>query len=90
MKFLLGFGIGFAGALLLAPARGDETRRKLMAKAQDVASTSRQKMDQTAQQIEQAAREKAGAIGSAVGRQAAEAVVESMMGKPVNPEPRTA
>jgi len=87
MKFLLGFAIGFGGALLLAPARGEETRQRLMEKAQRVANTSKSKMDETVQQFSDAAREKAGEIGSEVGRRAAEAVVASMTGKP---ESRTA
>lgn len=81
MKFLFGFAIGFGGALLLAPDRGDVTRRRLMEKAQTVANTSKNRMDHAVQDLSESAREKAGEIGSEVGRRAAEAVVASMTGQ---------
>jgi gas vesicle protein len=81
MKFLFGFVLGFGGALLLAPDRGDVTRRRLMEKAQTVANTSKERMDNTVQNLSETARAKAGDIGSEVGRRAAEAVVASMTGQ---------
>lgn len=88
MKFLLGFIVGITGALLLAPARGEETRSRLMETGRNLANRSEGKLNEAVEQVSQTAREKAGEIGSVVGRQAAQAITDSMMGK--NPETRTA
>jgi gas vesicle protein len=88
MKFMLGFFVGLAGALLFAPARGEETRSRLIETGHNLANRSASKLNQTVEQVSETAREKAGEIGSAVGRQAAEAVADSVLGK--NPEARTA
>lgn len=87
MKFLLGFGIGLTAALMLAPARGNETRERLMRKARNLADTSEEKLDETKERVSEAALQKAGEIGSIVGRQTAEAIASSVVGKP---EGRTA
>lgn len=71
MKFLLGFGIGLGLALLFAPASGEETRRQL---ADRVRVVARQKTERAAE----AARQKAGEVGSRIGREAAEAAVEKL------------
>lgn len=82
MKFLLGLGLGFSLALLFAPAEGSQTRRRIAKQARDLASTSEEKLSTAADRLSETAREKAGEIGSSVGRQAAESVVESMLGTP--------
>lgn len=87
MKFLLGLALGLTGALLFAPAPGQETRRKLMGQAHDLAKDSQKHFEEAVEKVSETAREKAGEIGGAVGRQAAESVVDSMLG---NPEKRTA
>ena len=55
MKFLLGLLSGAIAGLLLAPARGSETRRRITQGANDLAQTSREK----AQQVADATRRKA-------------------------------
>ncbi len=74
MKFLLGFGIGFALAVLYAPASGEETRRKLSEKLQHLQEMPKQK----AEEMVEAAEKRAGDIGANVGRKAAESAVEAV------------
>ncbi|MFZ0733136.1 MAG: YtxH domain-containing protein [Candidatus Sulfotelmatobacter sp.] len=74
MKFLLGFGIGIGLGMVFAPASGAETRRKLREKIAELARMPEEKMQAAADAVE----EKAGDLGSRVGRQAAEAAVESV------------
>ena len=74
MRFLLGFAVGFGISLLFAPASGEETRRSLMQGAQELIDIPRQK----AQQAAEAAKRKAGELGSQVGRHAAESAVQAM------------
>ena len=87
MKFFFGFAIGLAGALLFAPARGEETRNRLFERGRELASDPQAKLNETVQRVSETAREKAGEIGSVVGRQTAEAIANSVIGKP---EGRTA
>lgn len=56
MKFFLGLSIGIAAGLLFAPARGEETRRQIVEKA-----------DELRQQGIEKGREQARDIGSEVG-----------------------
>ncbi|PBQ30465.1 hypothetical protein CNR22_01345 [Sphingobacteriaceae bacterium] len=44
--FLLGAGIGAIAGILLAPAKGTETREKLLSGAQDLASDLKEKFDE--------------------------------------------
>lgn len=74
MKFLAGVGIGFGVGLLIAPARGQETRRKLKEKAEQVAEAPRKKAVETLE----ASKGKAGAMGEKIGRQVAEAAVDTL------------
>ncbi|HZP62753.1 MAG TPA: YtxH domain-containing protein [Terriglobales bacterium] len=74
MKFLLGFGIGFALAVLYAPASGEETRRKLSEKLQDLQQIPKEKAEEMAPTVEK----RAGEIGASVGRKAAESAVEAV------------
>lgn len=81
MKFLLGLAVGFTGALLFAPASGAETRRRLMGEAHEFARESREQVEEAAEKVTGAAREKAGEIGGALGREAAESAVDAVLGK---------
>ena len=74
MRFLLGFGIGVGLAMLLAPASGEETRGRILDKAQELADIPRKK----AAQMAEVSKEKAGQVGADVGRKAAEAAVEAV------------
>lgn len=73
MKFIFGFAIGVALGLLYAPARGEETRRKLLEKIRELPELPQQKE----REIAATAKIKAGDLGAQLGRQAAEAAVES-------------
>ena len=44
--FILGAGIGTIAGVLLAPAKGSETREKLLSGAQDLASDLKEKIDE--------------------------------------------
>jgi len=74
MRFLLGFAVGFGISLLFAPASGQETRRSLIQGAQELMDIPRQKAEKAAE----TAKQKAGELGSQVGRQAAESAVQAM------------
>lgn len=74
MKFLLGFGIGVALGIIFAPAAGEQTRRKLREKASEIAELPQKKASQAAG----VAKEKAGELGARVGREAAEAAVDTV------------
>lgn len=74
MRFLLGFGIGIGLGMIIAPASGAETRRKLRETITDLAHLPEERLQEAAENIEA----KAGDLGSRVGRQAAEAAVESV------------
>ena len=74
MKFLLGFALGFGISLLFAPASGEETRRGIAQRTQELMDLPRQKAEEAAE----AAKEKAGELGSRVGRQAAESAVQAV------------
>jgi len=73
-KFLLGFGIGVGLAMLFAPASGEETRGRILHKAQDLSDLPRKK----AAQMADMSKEKAGQVGADVGRRAAEGAVEAV------------
>lgn len=81
MKFLLGLAVGFAGALLFAPASGEETRRRLMGDAHEFARESREQFEEAADKVTDTAREKAGELGGALGREAAQSAVDAVLGK---------
>jgi gas vesicle protein len=74
MKFVLGFAAGLGLALILAPARGEQTRRLLAQKARELMRIPREKAEEAAE----AAKERAGEIGARIGRRAAESAVEAV------------
>ena len=77
-RFLLGFGVGVGLGLLFAPASGEETRQTLADQARNIAEIPQRKIKETVQQAAEVAKEKAGDIGGRVGREAAEAAVDSV------------
>jgi len=74
VNFLVGLAIGIVLGLLSAPAPGRETRIRLLRRARELGHLPERK----AEQFAQVAKEKAGELGSRIGRQAAEAAVEAV------------
>ena len=74
LKFLAGVGIGYGIGLLIAPARGEQTRQKLAEQAGRVAELPRQK---TVEKLEES-KATIGAAGEKIGRQVAEAAVDTL------------
>ncbi len=74
LKFLAGVGIGYGIGLLIAPARGEETRQKLAEQAERVAELPKQK---TVEKLEES-KVTIGAAGEKIGRQVAEAAVDTL------------
>jgi gas vesicle protein len=74
MRFLLGFGIGLVLGIVFAPGSGEQTRRMIREKADELAQLPEKKAARAAD----AAKNKAGEIGARVGRQAGEAAVEAV------------
>jgi|GEM_PF-2069793 gas vesicle protein len=77
-RFLLGIGVGVGLGLLFAPASGEETRQTLADQARNIAEISQRKVKQTVEQAAAAAKAKAGDLGRRVGREPAEAAVDSV------------
>jgi gas vesicle protein len=77
IKFVLGFGIGVALGMVFAPARGSETRARLIGRVEEVAELPRKK----AAQMTDVTKERAGELGERIGRQAAEAAVDAVKNK---------
>ncbi len=91
MNFLLGLGVGFGIGLLIAPERGEVTRERLMDTAKDMASVPREKLEATVREAAATTQQRAGEIGSEVGRRAAEAAVQAVSEELLGgKEPRTA
>jgi len=68
LKFLIGIGCGVGLGLLIAPARGEETREQLMELASHPADVARQKVQEVRENIAQ--------MGAELGRQMAEGLAE--------------
>lgn len=77
-EFLAGLGIGLAGSLLLAPAAGEATRRRIRKKVEGVLDRSEQRAGQAVQKFAEHSQKRAGEIGSRVGREAAKAAVKAV------------
>jgi gas vesicle protein len=73
MKFLLGLLLGGAVGLLIAPAEGEETRRRLYEKAEEYAQVPQEK----AADLIDRNKEKLGDLGARVAREAVQSAVES-------------
>lgn len=84
MRFLLGFGIGVVLGIVFAPAPGEETRDRLLDKARELVHLPERKIQEKAQEIAEVSKDRAGEIGSRVGRQAAEAAVQAVKDEVLN------
>jgi len=78
MKFVLGFAVGVALGLVFAPAPGTETRRDLKNKVRELSHYPERRIEEKVQQAAASAEQKAGDIGSRVGRDAAQAAVKAV------------
>ncbi|MGB8131202.1 MAG: YtxH domain-containing protein [Candidatus Angelobacter sp.] len=73
LKFLIGIGCGVGLGLLIAPARGEETREQLMELA---SRPARQKVQEVRESIAQ--------MGADLGRQMAEKAVDKVVPEGLN------
>lgn len=80
MKFLLGLGIGIGLGLLIAPARGEETRERLMREAEELSELPRRKMEETIADARQAAGDKGAEFGRKAAERAVDKISESVTG----------
>ena len=75
-KFLIGIGCGVGLGLLIAPARGEETREQLMELASRPADVARQKIQEVKEDLAQ--------MGADLGRQVAEKAVDKVVPEGLN------
>lgn len=80
LKFIAGLVCGAGVGLLIAPAPGESTRRRLVQAARDPEQLARETVTNI--------RDKAGDMGADLGRQAAQKAVDQMMPERLNPEER--
>ncbi len=73
-KFILGFGIGIALGIIFAPAKGEEMRAQVRAKAKEIVDLPRKKAGEMAD----ASNEKAAELGEKIGRETAEAKIKGV------------
>ena len=76
LKFLIGIGCGVGLGLLIAPARGEETREQLMELASRPTDVARQKVQEVKEGIAQ--------MGADLGRQVAEKAVDKVVPEALN------
>lgn len=77
LKFLSGISLGFGIGLLIAPARGTETRRKLAEEARHIATAPQRKMNE----VLDAVPDKAAELASDAARKAAQQAVDNVREK---------
>lgn len=80
LKFIAGLVCGAGVGLLIAPASGEDTRRRLAQAVRDPEELARETVTNI--------REKAGDMGADLGRQAAQKAVDQVMPEKLNPEQR--
>ena len=80
LRFIAGLVCGAGVGLLIAPASGESTRRRLLEAARDPEQMAREAVTNI--------REKAGEMGADLGRQAAQKAVDQVMPEKLNPEQR--
>jgi gas vesicle protein len=81
LKFIAGLVCGAGVGLLIAPAPGEQTRRRLLQAARDP--------EQLARDTVTSIREQAGQMGADLGRQAAEKAIDEMMPEKLKPRQRS-
>ena len=80
LRFIAGLLCCDGVGLLIAPASGESTRRRLLEAARDPEQMAREAVTNI--------REKAGEMGADLGRQAAQQAVDQVMPEKLNPEQR--
>ncbi|HST78906.1 MAG TPA: YtxH domain-containing protein [Verrucomicrobiae bacterium] len=80
LKFIAGLVCGAGVGLLIAPASGEDTRRRLAQAARNPEELAREAVTNI--------REKAGDMGADLGREAAQKAVDQVMPEKLNPEQR--
>jgi gas vesicle protein len=81
MKFFLalfGCAVGVGLGMMFAPAPGEETRAQLAGKVREITSFPERRMQEKVEEVAAGAEDKAGDIGSRVGRQVAETAVKAV------------
>ena len=76
LKFLIGIGCGVGLGLLIAPARGEETREQLMELASRPGDVARQKVQEVRENIAE--------MGADLGRQVAQKAVDKVVPEGLN------
>lgn len=76
LKFLIGIGCGVGLGMLIAPARGEETREQLMDLASRPADVALQKVQEVRENIAE--------IGADLGRQVAQKAVDKVVPEGLN------
>jgi gas vesicle protein len=84
MKLVLGFAIGVALGLVFAPASGEKTRAQLKNKARDLSRYPARKAQEKVRKAAAETEQRAGEIGSRVGREVAQAAVKAVTREVVN------
>lgn len=77
LKFLSGLSLGYGIGLLLAPAKGEDTRRKLLEQAQDLAHAPERKVNE----VLNAVPDKAAELASDAARKSAQEAVDKLREK---------
>lgn len=77
MKLVMGFAIGVALGLVFAPASGEKTRAQLKNKARDITRYPKRKTREKVREIAGDTEQRAGKIGSRVGRDAAQSAARA-------------
>lgn len=78
MKLVLGLAIGVALGLVFAPAAGKRTRAQLKNKARDLTHYPERKAQEKVRAVAEETEQRAGEIGSRVGRDVAQATVKAV------------
>lgn len=88
MKLVLGFAIGVALGLVFAPACGEKTRTQLKNKARDFTRYPGRKAQEKIREVAAGAEQRAGEMGSRVGRDVAQAAGKAVTSEVLNSNER--